>query len=72
MARARRAHDLLRTTSWPLADVAAAAGFGSERQLHETVRRIYGRAPSQIRELAARLDQMAPPVGAVAPADDPV
>src|SRR5699024_8371350 len=45
MARARRAHELLRSTSWPMAEVAAAAGFGSERQLHETVRRIFGRAP---------------------------
>ncbi|ATG52644.1 adenosine deaminase [Brachybacterium vulturis] len=52
MARARRAHELLRSTSWPMADVAAAAGFGSERQLHETVSRIFGRAPSAIRELA--------------------
>lgn len=53
MARARRAHALLRSTSWPMGDIAAAAGFGSERQLHETVRRIFGRAPSAIRELAA-------------------
>lgn len=53
MARARRAHELLRSTSWPMGEVAAAAGFGSERQLHETVRRIFGRAPSTIRELAA-------------------
>lgn len=53
MARARRAHELLRSTSWPMGDIAAAAGFGSERQLHETVRRIFGRAPSVIRELAA-------------------
>lgn len=53
MARARRAHELLRSTSWPMGDIAAAAGFGSERQLHETVRRIFGRAPSAIRELAS-------------------
>ncbi|MGP9601270.1 Ada metal-binding domain-containing protein [Brachybacterium sp. AOP42-E1-35] len=53
MARARRAHALLRSTSWPMGDIATAAGFGSERQLHETVRRIFGRAPSAIRELAA-------------------
>lgn len=52
MARARRAHELLRSTQWPMADIAAAAGFGSERQLHETVSRIYGRAPSAIRESA--------------------
>ncbi|MGY5763943.1 Ada metal-binding domain-containing protein [Brachybacterium sp. DNPG3] len=49
MARARRAHELLRSTSLPLAEVASAAGFGSERQLHDTVRRIFGRSPSTIR-----------------------
>lgn len=52
MARARRAHDLLRSTSRPMAEIAAAAGFGSERQLHETISRIYGQAPSVIREQA--------------------
>lgn len=52
LARARRAHDLLTRTSWPLAQIAAAAGFGSERQLHETVTRIYGRPPSTIRDSA--------------------
>ncbi|MDN5601091.1 MAG: Ada metal-binding domain-containing protein [Brachybacterium sp.] len=52
MARARRAHELLRSTSLAMGDIAAAAGFGSERQLHETVSRTFGRAPSAIRELA--------------------
>lgn len=50
LARARRAHDLLTSTSWPLTEIAAASGFGSERQLHETVTRIYGRPPSAIRD----------------------
>lgn len=49
LARARRAHDLLTRTSWPLAEITAASGFGSERQLHETLIRIYGRPPSAIR-----------------------
>lgn len=52
MARARRAHQLLLTTAWSMSAIAAAAGFGSERQLHETVHRIFGRPPSVIRELA--------------------
>ena len=52
MARARRAHDLLTSTTRGMGEVAAGAGFGSERQLHETMTRIYGRAPSTIRELA--------------------
>lgn len=63
MTRARRAHELLAATTWPMADVAAAAGFGSERQLHETVTRIYGRSPSAIRALAQ------PSRGAVSSAD---
>lgn len=53
MSRARRAHDLLTSTSWSITDVATASGFGSERQLHDTIRRIYGRAPTAIRERAA-------------------
>lgn len=53
MFRARRAHDLLTSTAWSIADIAASAGFGSERQLHETVRRIYGSAPTAIRERTA-------------------
>ncbi|NMA77943.1 MAG: DNA-3-methyladenine glycosylase 2 family protein [Actinomycetales bacterium] len=52
MARARRAHDLLTSTSWSMAEIATASGVGSERQLHETVTRIYGRPPSAIRDSA--------------------
>lgn len=70
MDRARRAHELLRTTGWPMADVAAAAGFGSERQLHETVSRIYGRPPSVIREQALRPSPSCP-AGSGCPADPP-
>ena len=60
MARSRRAHALLRSTNWPLADVAAAAGFGSERQLHETVTRIYGRSPSELRGASAPASRSLP------------
>lgn len=52
MRRARRAHELLRSTSLPLSRIAYAAGFGSERQLHDTIRRIYGQAPSALRTSA--------------------
>lgn len=54
MARARRAHELLRGTDRPLGEIAAAAGFGSERQLHDTVRAIYGVAPSTLRPRSGR------------------
>lgn len=49
MRRSRRAHELLRTTDLPLARIAYAAGFGSERQFHDTFRRVYGQAPSALR-----------------------
>lgn len=52
--RARRAHDLVVGTDLPLAQIAHAAGFGSERQFHETFTRIFGHAPSVVRERAAR------------------
>lgn len=49
MLRARRAHELLRGTSLPLSRIAEAAGFGSERQMHDVIRRVYGTAPSDLR-----------------------
>jgi AraC family transcriptional regulator of adaptative response / DNA-3-methyladenine glycosylase II len=51
MARARRAHTLLRETGLPESAVATAAGFGSERQMFDTVRRIYGSSPSGLRRV---------------------
>ncbi|HEX7350681.1 Ada metal-binding domain-containing protein [Brachybacterium sp.] len=69
MARARRAHELLGSTTWPMADIAAAAGFGSERQLHETVSRIYGRPPSAIRDRARPRGGPAVTTDAARPAD---
>ncbi|MFC0676162.1 bifunctional transcriptional activator/DNA repair enzyme AdaA, partial [Brachybacterium hainanense] len=51
--RARRAHELVTGTVLPLSQVAHAAGFGSERQFHETFAQIYGHAPSTVRERSA-------------------
>lgn len=51
--RARRAHDLVAGSELPLAQIAHAAGFGSERQFHETFTQIFGHAPSVVRERAA-------------------
>ncbi|WP_433214809.1 AlkA N-terminal domain-containing protein [Dactylosporangium sp. CS-047395] len=53
LARAQRAQTarvLIETTRLGLADIAFAAGFGSVRQFNDTIREIYGRAPSQLRE----------------------
>jgi AraC family transcriptional regulator of adaptative response / DNA-3-methyladenine glycosylase II len=52
LARARRAHaarTLLETTSLPNVEVAFAAGFGSVRQFHETVRAVYDMTPLELR-----------------------
>jgi AraC family transcriptional regulator, regulatory protein of adaptative response / DNA-3-methyladenine glycosylase II len=52
LARAQRsqtARILIETTDLGLAEVAFAAGFGSVRQFNDTIREIYGRAPSQLR-----------------------
>ncbi|WP_114856420.1 Ada metal-binding domain-containing protein [Brachybacterium sp. YJGR34] len=51
--RARRAHELVLGTSLPLATVAYAAGFGSERQFHDTFTHLFGHAPSVVRERRA-------------------
>ncbi|GLK99993.1 DNA-3-methyladenine glycosylase [Dactylosporangium matsuzakiense] len=53
LARAQRAQTarvLIETTGLGLADIAFAAGFGSVRQFNDTIREIYGRTPSQLRE----------------------
>jgi len=53
LARAQRAQTariLIETTGLGLADVAFAAGFGSVRQFNDTIREIYGRSPSALRE----------------------
>lgn len=57
LARAHRAHTarlLIETTPLGLADVAFAAGFSSVRQFNDTVREVYGVAPSVLRAEAGR------------------
>ena len=52
LARAHRAHTarmLLVGTTMPIADVAFAAGFGSVRQCNDTIREVFGLAPSELR-----------------------
>jgi AraC family transcriptional regulator of adaptative response / DNA-3-methyladenine glycosylase II len=56
LARAQRAQTarvLIETTTLGLAEVAFASGFGSVRQFNETIREIYGRAPSELRRTAS-------------------
>ena len=52
LARAQRAQTarvLIETTSLPMADVAFGAGFASIRQFNDTVRAVFGVAPSTLR-----------------------
>jgi AraC family transcriptional regulator of adaptative response / DNA-3-methyladenine glycosylase II len=48
--RAQTARTLIETTTLGLAEIAFAAGFGSVRQFNDTIREIYGRTPSALRE----------------------
>jgi AraC family transcriptional regulator, regulatory protein of adaptative response / DNA-3-methyladenine glycosylase II len=53
LARAQRAQTarvLVETTDLGLAEIAFAAGFGSVRQFNDTIREIFGRTPSQLRQ----------------------
>ncbi|MEU9191559.1 bifunctional transcriptional activator/DNA repair enzyme AdaA [Streptomyces hundungensis] len=55
LARAQRAHAarvLLQTTSLPVTEIAFASGFASVRQFNDTIRQIYARTPSGLREEA--------------------
>jgi AraC family transcriptional regulator of adaptative response / DNA-3-methyladenine glycosylase II len=57
LARAQRAETariLLETTELKAADVAFAAGFGSVRQFNDTVRSVFGEAPTAMRQRARR------------------
>ncbi len=57
LARAHRAHTarlLIETTPLGMADVAFAAGFASVRQFNDTVRAVYGVAPTTLRAEASR------------------
>ncbi len=53
LARAQRAQTariLIETTGLGQAEIAFASGFGSVRQFNDTIREIYGRTPSELRE----------------------
>jgi AraC family transcriptional regulator, regulatory protein of adaptative response / DNA-3-methyladenine glycosylase II len=52
--RAQTARTLIETTDLPVADVAFAAGFKSIRQFNDTVKQIFGRAPTELRRAANR------------------
>ncbi|HXJ67209.1 MAG TPA: AlkA N-terminal domain-containing protein [Actinomycetota bacterium] len=54
--RARLAKQLLEQTDLPSTEVAFAAGFRSVRQYHDTVRRLYGRPPGEVRRRRRRDD----------------
>ncbi|MFJ3901571.1 AlkA N-terminal domain-containing protein [Streptomyces sp. NPDC090025] len=53
LARAQRAHTarlLLQTTALPVTEIAFASGFASVRQFNETIRAVYARTPTGLRE----------------------
>lgn len=53
LARAQRAQTariLIETTDLGLAEIAFAAGFGSVRQFNDTIREVFGSAPSDLRK----------------------
>ncbi|SCG54322.1 DNA-3-methyladenine glycosylase 2 family protein [Micromonospora coxensis] len=52
--RAQTARTLIETTELGMAEIAFAAGFGSVRQFNDTVREVYGAAPSELRTLRGR------------------
>ncbi|MGR8007399.1 DNA-3-methyladenine glycosylase 2 family protein [Streptomyces hypolithicus] len=63
LARAQRAHTarvLLQTTGLPVTEIAFAAGFASVRQFNDTIRQIYARTPSLLREESATRKVPAP------------
>src|SRR5205814_6561991 len=47
--RAQTARTLIESTDLGLAEIAFAAGFGSIRQFNDTLRKVYGVAPSVLR-----------------------
>lgn len=56
LARAQRANlarVLLETTQVPVTDTAFAAGFASIRQFNDTIRAVYDRTPSELRQNAS-------------------
>ncbi|MCX5203114.1 helix-turn-helix domain-containing protein [Streptomyces sp. NBC_00237] len=63
LARAQRAQTarlLIETTPLPMADIAFAAGFSSVRTFNDTVREVFGLAPSELRERGKKRAGQAP------------
>ncbi|MEH1101331.1 AlkA N-terminal domain-containing protein [Micromonospora sp. CPCC 205561] len=52
--RAQTARTLIETTGLGMAEIAFAAGFGSVRQFNDTVREVFGTAPSELRTARGR------------------
>jgi AraC family transcriptional regulator of adaptative response / DNA-3-methyladenine glycosylase II len=70
LAQAERCHTariLLRSTDMQASDIAFAAGFSSVRQFNDTMRRIYGATPSELRAArpgrSSRFESVAAPDG---------
>ncbi|RII43275.1 DNA-3-methyladenine glycosylase 2 family protein [Galactobacter valiniphilus] len=59
--RARTAFRLLASTDLSNTEVAWAAGFGSVRQFNDTVKQVFDRTPSQLREAARRSPRITAP-----------
>jgi AraC family transcriptional regulator of adaptative response / DNA-3-methyladenine glycosylase II len=51
--RAQTARTLVETTNLPISDVAFAAGFGSIRQLNDTIREVFALTPGELRRRGA-------------------
>ncbi|WP_212833758.1 AlkA N-terminal domain-containing protein [Catellatospora sp. TT07R-123] len=54
--RAQTAKTLITNTGLSLSEIAFAAGFGSIRQFNDTIREVYGCAPSELRRGTPRAD----------------
>jgi AraC family transcriptional regulator of adaptative response / DNA-3-methyladenine glycosylase II len=65
--RAQAARILVETTGLGLAEIAFAAGFGSVRQFNDTIKQVYGVAPSTLRASSS-----APPPGAGGETTEPL
>lgn len=65
--RLRRAHQLLRETDWPVAEIALAAGYQSISGFYSAYKNRYGGTPAELREPGARpLTEPPPEQAAVA------
>ncbi|MBB4934000.1 AraC family transcriptional regulator of adaptative response / DNA-3-methyladenine glycosylase II [Lipingzhangella halophila] len=63
LARAQRAQTariLVETTTLPMGDIAFAAGFSSIRQFNETMRAVFARSPTGMRERSEHRDNAVP------------